>query len=127
MFRHVVLFILFILFTLVGFINFSEQKLKKVLIHFVGVASFFSGSKIFTREGVFHCLTCTALKQKYYLLVLQNFRWVNNSCHPVMFLLLANICCDPNFESGVLATAQCNFFFPFDCFNFIYLFKPLTR
>ena len=110
MFRHVVLFILL---TLVGFIKFSEKKLKKVWIHFVGVASFFSGSKIFTREGVFHCLTCTALKQKYYLLVLQNFRWVNNSCHPVMFLLLANICCDPNFESGVLATAQCVVFFLF--------------
>ena len=105
------IYIVFILLTLIGFINFSKQKLKKVLIHFVGVASFFSGSKIFTREGVFHCLTCTALKQKYYLLVLQNFRWVNNSCHPVMFLLLANICCDPNFESGVLATAQCTFFF----------------
>ena len=43
-----------------GFINFSEKKLKKVLIHFVGVASFFSGSKIFPKGGSFslfnmHC------------------------------------------------------------------------
>ena len=88
---------------------------------------FFSGSKIFTREGVFHCLTCTALKQKYYLLVLQNFRWVNNSCHPVMFLLLANICCDPNFESGVLATAQCVIFFFFWLFEFFIYLISLTR
>ena len=88
---------------------------------------FFSGSKIFTREGVFHCLTCTALKQKYYLLVLQNFRWVNNSCHPVMFLLLANICCDPNFESGVLATAQCVVFFLLTVWFFVHLIHSLDR
>ena len=60
--------------------------LEYVLVHFIGICVIFSASKVFTDEtqrgGVFPCLTCTALKQKYYLYVGREF--------PVVIQLLVN-------------------------------------